>query len=105
MRSDVGEDVFSAPALSATQGPCQSKWKQTEQRGPLPQVVPILAVEGARVAARLLRGRVALRTTGVAAAAAALPAHRLPVAPEAVAVADQTAAMHVLRGYSKGTGP
>jgi hypothetical protein len=105
MTSDVGEDVFSAPALSATQGPYQPQWKQTKQWGPLPQVVPILAVEGAGVAARLLRGRVALRTTRVAATAAALPAHRLPVAPEAKAVADQTAAKHALRGYSKDTGP
>ena len=60
--------------------------RQQRQQRPLADVLGVPAVEGARVALRLRRGRVGL-AAAVLAAALARPAHRRAVRAEAVSVA------------------
>jgi hypothetical protein len=97
----VEEANLSVTAPSPAQSPRQPQGEEADKRGPLAKVVSILVVERARVAARILLGRITFRAPG-AAAALTLPEHGLPFTPEAESMPDQAAANHATRGYPTG---
>jgi hypothetical protein len=87
----------AGPPLSAAvpprpDGSQQAQRSQPERRVPT-EVLVFAALERGGEQTRLRRGRVALGSPGAAAALAA-PHHRLPVAREAVPVAEDFAAQH-----------
>jgi hypothetical protein len=78
--------------------------QEPDERGPAPEIVPILAVEGARVAQRVVGGWIALGA-GRAAAALAAPAHHVAFARESKAMAEEPAADHREPAYSGRAAP
>ena len=74
--------------------------QEPDERGPAPEIVPILAVEGARVAQRVVGGRIPLGAARAAAALAA-PAHHVAFARESEAMAEELAADHREPAYSR----
>jgi hypothetical protein len=85
------------PAASAAMPPRaygvqQAQWGQPERRVPT-EVLIFVAVERGGEELRLRRSLVALGSAGAAASLAA-PHHRLPIAREAVPVAEDLAAQH-----------
>jgi hypothetical protein len=79
-------------ASSPAQGANQPKGQQPHRR-PAAQGIPVFAVKGGGVAARVRGARIALGSACPAAALAA-PAHRVAIAGEAVPMAQETAAQH-----------
>src|SRR4051812_5440941 len=86
----------TAPAI--TDRAEESQRKEPHERGPAPQVLPVLPVEGAGVALGVLGCGVELRSGG-AAAALTLPPHGRALAREAKAVAEQPAAQRHRYGH------
>jgi hypothetical protein len=82
----------SAPMPPRADGPQQAQRGQPERRVPT-EVLIFAAVQRGGEETRLRRGRVALGSPGAAAALAA-PHHRLPIAREAVPVAEDFATQH-----------
>jgi hypothetical protein len=86
--------VFDRPArLSAAQSAPDAQRQQSDERGAATQVVAVLAVEGAGVAASVRSRRVDLLALG-AAATLACPAHGAPVGLEAVPVPEDATGDH-----------
>jgi hypothetical protein len=89
----------SGAGLAPTQGAGDAQGKQPDERRSAAEVLPILPVEGAAVAQRVLGGPVLLGPAG-AALPLASPAHDVAVAREAETMAQQPAAQHRGRAYS-----
>lgn len=83
-------DSVATPA--ATDSVNQAKRKQSE-RGAAADLLPAIAIERGGVAIGIGRTRIALGSAG-ATAALTVPAHRRPVAAEAVTMAQELAAQH-----------
>lgn len=82
----------SALVSTPAQRTSQPEWNQAKRRASA-DVLTILAVEGRGIALRVRRRRIALGSARPAAALTA-PAHRVRVAPEAIAMAQETTAQH-----------
>src|SRR3954447_13666939 len=80
-------------AVSVAQRARQAERQQPEERRAAPEVHPILAVEGCCVAARSVDAGIQLLAARAAVALAA-PVHRVPLAPEAVAMSEYAAPDH-----------
>lgn len=85
----------AAPAPA--RGVQQAQRKKSQRCAPA-EIPGRIAIKGGGVACRLLRGSVALGAEG-ATASLTLPAHRPPITPEAVAVAQDLTAQHRRTGY------
>jgi hypothetical protein len=91
------------PTTALAEGSKEPQREQPEERSTPPEVLAVLTVEPAGVAARILRTRVALGPAR-ATAALALPAHRGAFAREPKAMAEQTAAHHRPTTYREHDG-
>jgi hypothetical protein len=88
-------------ATALAKGSKQPQREEPEERSSPPEVLAVLTVEGAGVAACVLGTRIALGAAR-ATAALALPAHRVALAREPKAMAEQAAAHHRLTTYPEG---
>jgi hypothetical protein len=82
----------SARTVPIPQRASQPERKQPERRAPAERV-PVLAIEGGGVAPSVGHGPVPPAARRAAAALTA-PAHHLALAPEAMAMTEETAAQH-----------